>query len=72
MWYEEFGSVFFITIGTLTFGSIAMCVKYCLMSKCDTIDCKCLGMNLNIHRNVLVEEEIELGIRPIPEGEEKV
>jgi hypothetical protein len=67
MWYNEFGSVFFITIGTLSFGSLGMCVKYCLMSKCENMNCKCLGISLNIHRNVLVEEEIELRTPHTPE-----
>lgn len=59
-WYDEFDSVFFITIVSLSFGSIAMCVRYSLKSKCENINCKCFGMNLFIHRNVHVEEEIEL------------
>ena len=73
MWYDEFNSIFFLTVGSLTFGSIAMCVQYSLRSKCENINCKCLGFSLNIHRNVLVEEEIELGThRQTIEGEEKV
>jgi hypothetical protein len=61
MWYDEFGSIFFITITTLVFGSVAMCVQYALKSKCENVDCGCLGFRLNIQRNVLVEEDIELG-----------
>jgi len=73
MWYKEFNSIFFLTVGSLTFGSIAMCVQYSLRSKCENVVCKCLGFSLNIHRNVLVEEEIELGLpRQIEEGESKV
>ena len=73
MWYNEFNSIFFLTVGSLTFGSIAMCVQYSLRSKCENVVCKCLGFSLNIHRNVEVEEEIELGMnRPVELGEEKV
>ena len=50
-----------------------MCVQYSLRSKCENVVCKCLGFSLNIHRNVEVEEEIELGMnRPVELGEEKV
>ena len=72
-WYDEFDSIFFITVLTLTFGSIAMCVQYSLKSKCENVNCKCLGMNLFIHRNVQVEEDIELRLpHPLTIGEEKV
>lgn len=59
-WYDEFNSVFFITILSLSLGSIAMCVRYGLKSKCENVKCNCLGMSLFIHRNVHVEEDIEL------------
>ena len=73
MWYNEFNSIFFLTVGSLIFGSIAMCVQYSLRSNCENVVCKCLGFSLNIHRNVEVEEEIELGMnRPVELGEEKV
>ena len=53
-----------------------MCVQYSLRSKCENVLCKCLGFRLNIHRNVHVEEEMELRIQhpPIPteEGENNV
>ena len=68
MWYNEFGSVFFITIATLSFGSIAMCLKYCLKSKCTVVGCKCWGCDFNIMRDVAIEEEIELALG----NEEKV
>lgn len=72
-WYDEFDSIFFITVLTLTFGSIAMCVQHSLKSKCENVNCKCLGMNLFIHRNVQVEEDIELRLpHPLTIGEEKV
>lgn len=59
MWYNEFNSVFFITIFTLLFGSIGVCLKYCLKSKCDIVMLHCLGCGINIHRNVEVEIENE-------------
>jgi hypothetical protein len=53
VWYAEFGSVFWITVGTLLTGSIALCIKYSLKSKCDTVKC-CWG-GLEIHRSVELE-----------------
>lgn len=63
MWYIE-GSAFFITVISLSFGSIALCVRYCLRSKCSDVSCGCLGCMFNIHRNVEVKEDIELGVPP--------
>lgn len=73
MWYTEFNSIFFLTVGSLVFGSVAMCVQYSLRSKCENVSCKCLGFSLNIHRNVQIEEDIEMGNHhPVENGEEKV
>jgi hypothetical protein len=58
-WYQEFNSVFWITIGTLFTGSIALCVRYSLKSKCDLVKV-CWGL-LEIHRNVELEtNDIEI------------
>ena len=54
-WYNEFNGVFFITIFTIVAGSIAVCLKYCLKSKCDQVNFHCLGLGLNIHRDVEAE-----------------
>jgi hypothetical protein len=56
-WYKTFDSVFFITIITILSGSLALILKYCLKSKCDSVKC-CCGF-LEIHRNVEIEEEIK-------------
>ena len=55
-WYDQFNSVFFITITTITLGVISLSVKYCLKSKCDQFECCCL----KIHRNTN-QEARELG-----------
>lgn len=65
-------SAFILGMTTLILGSIAMCVTNCLKSKCDMVDCGCCGFKLNIHRNVLVEEDIELGLGKTKVEEEKV
>jgi len=53
-WIEIFNGTFWITIATLLTGSLALCIKYCLKSKCDTVSI-CCGM-VNIHRNVELEQ----------------
>jgi hypothetical protein len=54
VWYAEFGSVFWITVGTLLTGSIALCIKYSLKSKCRNISI-CYGC-LEIDRAVELEQ----------------
>lgn len=58
---DTFDSGFFLTLGTLVFGSIALCVRTCFKSKCDNVDYSCLWdcFKLKIHRNVLLEEHLE-------------
>ena len=61
-WFEEFDSVFWITLATLFTGSIALCIRYSLKSKCDTVKC-CWG-GFEIHRNVELEvSEVETPTR---------
>ena len=56
--WATFDGVFFITISTLLFGCFGVVIKYCLKSRCDTINL-CYGM-INIHRDVKIEEELEM------------
>lgn len=56
-WYQEFDSVFWITLATILTGSIGLALKYCLKSKCDRVNC-CWG-GLDIHRAVEIEEKEE-------------
>lgn len=58
---DTFDSGFFITISTLFFGSIALCLRIGLKSKCETVDYSCLWncFKLKVHRNVLLEEHLE-------------
>ena len=58
MWYNEFNGVFFITILTIVAGSIGLCLKYCLKSKCDQVNLHCFGLGLDIHREVRIEEDV--------------
>ena len=57
-WIEIYDGVFFITISTLLFGCIGLSIKYLLKSKCDNVNL-CYGL-IKVHRNVKVEEELEL------------
>ena len=54
-WYNEFGSVFFITITTIVLGVVSLCVKTCLKSKCNEVECLCFKIN----RDTDTEEKIE-------------
>lgn len=54
-WYDTFDSVFWITMATIIAGSIGLCVRYSLKSKCDLVKI-CWGM-LEIHRNVGLEND---------------
>lgn len=72
-WIEIYDGVFFITIGSLLFGCIGLSIKYLLKSKCDNVNL-CYGL-IKVHRNVKVEEElemkkIELGIKDDDETKE--
>ena len=57
-WTEIYDGVFFITISTLLFGCIGLSIKYLLKSKCDNVNL-CFGL-IKVHRNVKVEEELEM------------
>jgi len=54
-WIEIFNGTFWITIATLCTASIALCIKYCLKSKCDLVKI-CCGL-VEIHRNVELETD---------------
>jgi hypothetical protein len=61
VWYTTFDSVFWITLAGIITGSVGLCVRYSLKSKCDLVKI-CWGM-LEIHRNVGLEansNEVEL------------
>ena len=58
-WYDTFDSVFWITLATIIAGSIGLCVRYSLKSKCDLVKI-CCGL-IEIHRNVELESnDIEI------------
>ena len=57
-WINTFDGVFFITISTLLFGCFGLSIRYCLKSRCDTINL-CYGL-ISVHRDVKTEEEIEI------------
>jgi hypothetical protein len=61
VWYSTFDSVFWITLSGIITGSIGLCIRYSLKSKCDLVKV-CWGL-LEIHRNVELENnnnDIEL------------
>lgn len=56
MWYNEFNSVFFLSMCTMVFTTLGLVVRYAFKSKCDSIEC--CGI-LKIHRNIEAEIELE-------------
>jgi len=56
-WYDEFNSVFWTGIATMSFGALALLVRYGFASKCDNISI-CFGI-VRIHRAVELEEQKE-------------
>ena len=56
MWYDDFNSVFFITVGTMVFGFLGIVLRYAFLSKCDNVSI-CFGW-IKIHRVVQIEEDV--------------
>lgn len=66
VWYDEFNSVFFLSLGSLCVGVLA----YCFKSKCS--ECSLCGGLVHIVRDVQAEnEETQFEITH-PQQEEKV
>lgn len=59
IWYNEFGGTFWITIATLLTGSLALCVRYCLKSKCSNIricyGCFEIDRAVELEQNEIIE-----------------
>ena len=54
--------VFYISLATLTFGSIAMSIRMGYKSKCSEVECGCI----KIKRDVNIEKEEDLLQPPSP------
>jgi len=65
MWYDDFNSVFFITVGTMVFGFLGIVLRYAFLSKCDNVSI-CFGL-IKIHRVVQIEEDVP----PVEETKEE-
>jgi len=52
---EIYSEMFWLSLGGLIFGFLGLTIRYCLKSKCDSVECGCI----KIHRAVDVEERIE-------------
>ena len=57
-WMTTFDAVFFISVGTITSGLIAIMIKYCLKSKCEHFSL-CFGL-IKIDRRVDLEVQEEM------------
>ena len=53
-WISEFNAVFWTGIATMSFGFLAVLLRYGFMSKCDNVSL-CFGL-IKIHRAVELEE----------------
>lgn len=58
MWWNEFNSVFWITVLTVLTGSIGLALKFCLKSKCRNFSC-CWGL-IQVRRDVDIEAQEEM------------
>ena len=68
MWYDEFNSVFWTGIATMSFGALALLIRYFFASKCDNVSI-CFGM-VRIHRVVELEEQKEDDLEEQHHGKE--
>lgn len=59
-WYDTFDSVFWVTIGTMTFAFLGIVIKTALASKCDNLNI-CWGC-VTVHRVVELERDISMPI----------
>lgn len=69
-WYNTFDNTFWLAVGTLIAGTAALLIRTLIKSRCDSVRCGCLG--LEIHRMVELEnnEAIEaMRIRRQPSDE---
>ena len=57
-WMTTYDAVFFISVGTMASGLIALIIKYCLKSKCEHFNL-CYGL-INIDRRVDLEVQEEM------------
>ena len=64
MWYDDFNSVFVITVGTMIFGFLGIVLRYAFLSKCDNVSI-CFGL-IKIHRVVQIED-----VPPVEEVKEE-
>jgi hypothetical protein len=55
MWYDEFNSVFWLTLSGVLIGFCGLTARMCYKSKCKTIDC----FGLHIVRDTDAEEKID-------------
>jgi hypothetical protein len=65
-WIDEYNSVFFISIATIITGSLGLCLKYTLRSKCEHLNLCCGLIEINRRVDLEVQEEMkemELGVK---------
>ncbi len=56
-WTTDYNGAFFLSLATMFFGALALCMKYSFMSKCSKVKF-CCGL-INIDREVELETNIE-------------
>lgn len=56
-WTSDYNGAFFLSLATMFFGALALCMKYSFMSKCSKVNF-CCGL-INIDREVELERKFE-------------
>jgi hypothetical protein len=68
MWYDVFDAVFWLSIASFFFGSIAVTLSFCFKSKCKKCNI-CFGF-IDVERDVIAEnEETKMELEHIPRVE---
>lgn len=68
VWYEEFNSVFWLTLSGILVGVCGLGLRMCYKSKCKTIDCFGLHIVRDIDNEAVIDE---LAIETHTSDEEK-
>ena len=69
VWYDEFGSAFWLTIAGILTGCVGLVVKAGIKSKCSSVNLGCFSCTRDVRAEVEVEEfNVVHGIRESPEG----
>ena len=55
--YDEFNSVFWLSLATMILGSIGICLRYAYMSKCSQVEICCMKIVRDTHAEMEIDEQ---------------